>query len=707
MTTAPDEVDPTSTDAWKLEDPEEEPLNKIILRNVGDLTVPGLRRLCSKYGTVVDAFKTNTPGIAFVEFSNESEAALAVKQLNMKLGYNYNVDIATPKETLPTVVPVTQNGEPVSRAPLTDEDWEKVSLKRRFNVGFSLPLLINFPVQELLATSVNYRALDGCLRRTDPELFFRIYKVEDLFETPKIMDYDPAELQERVDALQKSHPNEKNKLYGDCFSYQGLSEKEHARFDYSYCVVCKGYGFNYCKGCRTYYCSVQHQKQHYEEHKLLCPTAAGAAASADDTLSEIKCETAVPKQAPPVNILTRDPLPGTKVKVFITAIPTPDRIYVRLAEPAANEQYLKTIGEFARAGLNAVPVVNSKVPVPGDIYLALYEPLNVYGRVLVAEVGPDKSKCVFIDHGMVTFVDNRALLLIDDIRLAYRKVQVYKVCLTDITDEPGEREKAVQYLTKLKDRPLQMSYRFHVNNIVDVQLQTPEGASVNEKINRLIKIMPIRLETSPGRNVRSNAFVMYKDLTQAEPTVGDNKCIMILNRTTILLDSRITWIAVDDLPYLKNLQAMLECYGRKVADLKESYLPREGEMCLVQCLNRWYRGVCYETAGDGKPAIFLCDYGSMTLVDLANVRKLPIQLATKVIRTHDGIVEHLRDAKANGLVLDAMFLDIYLPENEPVKVDIRQHTVMKGLPGVEEKETNTLLNLHELGIFLKSRQTNL
>ncbi|XP_035893234.1 protein vreteno [Anopheles stephensi] len=707
MSTTPEDADSASSEAWKLEHPEEEQLTKILLRNVGDLTVAGLRRLCSRYGTLVDVFKTNKPGIAFVEFSSENEAALAVKQLNMKLGFNYNADFATPRETLPTVVPVGRNDPPAASTPMTDEDWEQASIKRRFNVGFSLPLLINYPVQELLATSVNYRAADGRLRRIDPELFFRIYKVEDLFETPKSMDYDPAELQERVDALQKTCPNERNQLDGERFTYQGLSEQERARFAVSYCVVCKGYGFSYCKGCGTYYCSVQHQKQHYAEHKLMCPVAG---ASAGDTLNEIKADSEVEehvvKETAPANVLTRDPLPGTKVKVFITAVVTPDRIFVRLAEPAANEQYLKTVGEFALAGLNAVPVVHSKLPATGDIYLALYEPLNVYGRVLVTEVGPERCKCVFIDHGTVTFVANDALLLLDDIRLMYRKVQVYKVCLTDITDEQGEREKAIQYLMKLKDRPLQMSYRLHVNNIVDVQLQTPEGTSVNEKINRLIKIVPIRTESSPGRNVRNDAFVMYKDLSQAEPTVGKNRCIMILNRTTILLDSRITWIAIEDLPYLKNLQAMLECYGKKVAAFKESYLPREGEMCLVQCLNRWYRGVCYETAGDAKPAIFLCDYGSMTLVDLSNVRKLPTQLATKAVRTHDGIVEHLSEAKATGLVLDSMFLDIYLPENEPVQVDICQRTVLKGLPGVEEKETQTVLSLHELGNFLKSRQMN-
>uniref|UniRef100_A0A182MLK7 RRM domain-containing protein n=1 Tax=Anopheles culicifacies TaxID=139723 RepID=A0A182MLK7_9DIPT len=688
-----DGVDPASAESWQLDHPEEDQTKKILLRNVADLTVAGIRRLCSVYGTVVDAFKTNTPGLAFVEFSNETEAALAVRQLNMKLGFNYNADLAMPRETLPNVTIVSSNGEE-SRTLLTDENWEQASIKRRFNMGFSLPLVINFPAQQSLATSGNYRAVEGDLRRTDPELFFRIYKVQELFETPKTLEYDPTEMQERVDVLKKAYPNEQNQFDGKCFTYRGLNEQERDRFDISYCVVCKGYGFSHCKDCGTSYCSVTHQRQHSEKHKSICLLYGSTELIADKDVREM-----VASETAPIHVLTRDALPA-KLQVFITAILTPDRIYVRSAEAAANEEYVQTLGEFASAGINATAVLNTRQPAEGDIYLALYEPLGVYGRVLVADVGPDMSKCVFIDHGMVTYVSNDALLLIDDPKLMYRKVLVYKVCLTDITDEQGDREKAVQYLISLKNRPLRMNYRLEANNIVDVKLQTPEGESVNEAINKLIKILPIN-------NIRNESYVMYKDLSQSEPAVGENKQIMILNRTTILLDSRVTWIAMEDLPYLKNLQAMLECYGKKVTEFQQSYLPREGEMCLVQCLKRWYRGVCYETAGDGKPAIFLCDFGSMMLVDLTNIRKLPTQLATKMVRTHDGTVAHLENAKLEGITLDAMFLDIYLPENEPVAVDISQSTTMKGLPGVQEKETNTILSIHELDNFLKSRNMNL
>uniref|UniRef100_A0A182PRM3 Tudor domain-containing protein n=1 Tax=Anopheles epiroticus TaxID=199890 RepID=A0A182PRM3_9DIPT len=670
-------VKPETDESWQIEHEEEKNLTRIIVRNVNELTVAGLTRLCSNYGKVVNAYKVSGGNAAIIEFSTDNEAALAIQQLNLKLGFNYNAELALPKETLPPVQTVD------TASPSPDEDWEQVSVKRRFNVGFSLPLLINFPEQENLATNTHYRPKDGKARQTDPESFFRIYKVLERFEHQQPLDYDPTELKKRVDEFQKSYANEGNRFEGDNLVYRGLTEQESSLFDVTRCVVCNGYGFSYCSGCRTYYCSAQHQRQHYDEHNLMCDKRAGGDKAA-------KVETRVRKKvesaATPTeerNVLKRDPLPA-KVKVYITAVLTPDRIYVRSADQAADTQYLATLGDFACAGLNAVPVQKSGEVTAGEIYLAMYEPLGVHGRVLVMEVGPEKSKCVFIDHGMVAFVGNSELLLVEDAELLYRKVLVYKVCLTDITDEHGEHEKAMQYLVKLRDRPLGMKYRLEANNIVDVQLQTPEGESVNEQLNKLIIIPP--------------------DIPQSDPLLGENKQIMILNRTTVLLDSRVTWMALDDLPYLENLQRMLEAYGKKVTEFRHPFVPREGEMCLVRCLNRWYRGVCYETAGDGKPAIFLCDYGSMTLVDLANIRKIPPELATKTMRTHDGTVAGLAEAKAGGLTLDSIFLDIYLPENESIRADISQRTVSVGLPGAITKETNTELNLHELSGLLKSRQ---
>uniref|UniRef100_A0A182NA48 RRM domain-containing protein n=1 Tax=Anopheles dirus TaxID=7168 RepID=A0A182NA48_9DIPT len=701
MAAAMEGVDHESSENWKIEHEEEKERKKIIVHNVSDITIEGLRRLCNNYGTVVNVYKPKTHGFAFIEFTNENQAALAIKQLNLKLGFRYHADFAQEKEAI-SAAPASEPD-----VAMTDEDWEQASVKRRFNVGFSLPLPILFPKREPLGTSANYRSTGSGthLRHTDPESFFRIYKVAEFFECIQGLDYDTKLRQERLDALQKTATNDRNHYDGDQrFIYSGLSEKERERFDdITFCVVCKGYGAVYCIHCRTFYCSVQHQKQHYDVHTLQC--------GKESTNHALDVTKPVEASADACNGLKRDPLPP-KVKVFITGILTPDRFYVRSAEAAADREYIKTLGDCAKAALGAVPAVSVQKLAVGEILLALYEPLGIHGRVLVTEVGADESKCVFIDHGVVAFVSNDKLLLIDDNEVLRRKVQVYKVCLTDITDEYGEREKAVIYLRKLRGRPLQMKYRLEANNIVDVQLHTPEGDSVNDRINRLIIIPPILCsDTSkyddPVRDVRSEAFIKYNEVPQTEPSLGASKRIMILNRTTILLDARVTWIAMEDLPYLENLQNMLECYGKKVSEFRQSYVPREGEMCLVRCLNHWYRGVCHETAGDGKPAVFLCDFGCMTLVDLSNIRKIPAQLATKTVRTHDGIVHGLAEAKSDGLTLDSIFLDIYIPENEAILADISQHSVEKPTQSVgSENEIQTLLDLHELASLLKTREVN-
>uniref|UniRef100_A0A182Q6J3 RRM domain-containing protein n=1 Tax=Anopheles farauti TaxID=69004 RepID=A0A182Q6J3_9DIPT len=693
------DVDHESSDNWKMDDHvDEKERTKIIVHNVNDITNEGLKRLCNNYGTVVNVYKPKSQSYAFIVFSNENEAALAIKQLNLKLGFRYNADFAQEKEN----VSASPLNEPA--VPMTDDDWEQASAKRRFNVGFSLPLPITFPKREPLGTSMNYRSTESVtnLRRTDPELFFRIYKVSETFESVQELDYDAKLRQERLEKLQKVATNDCNNYDDDKnFTHKGLSEKERESFDkITFCVVCKGYGAVYCVNCRTFYCSVQHQKQHYDEHKLQC---------GKDTIKQSQ-DAEKSTNVSTCNVLSRDPLPP-KAKVFITSILTPDRFYVRSAEAGADREYVKTIGDCAKAALGAVPVVSVQKLAVGDIYLAPYELLGIHGRVLVTEVGPDESKCVFIDHGLVMYVRNDTFLFIDDIELMYRKVQVYKVCLTDITDEYGEREKAIVYLKKLRGHPLQMKYRLENNNIVDVQLHTAAGDSVNDRINKLIVIPPIicsERSNDTGHDVRREAYIMYNEVPQTEPSLGTNRRIIILNRTTILLDARVTWIALEDLPYLENLQNMLECYGKKVSEFRQPYVPREGEMCLVRCLNRWYRGVCHETAGDGKPAVFLCDFGCMTMIDLSNIRKIPAQLATKIVRTHDGIVQGLAEAKADGLTLDSIFLDIYLTENEPIMADITKQMVTKPMLGAaeSEKESQIMLNLHELSILLKTREVN-
>ncbi|XP_052862615.1 protein vreteno [Anopheles cruzii] len=664
------------TEEWQLDKDSEEatvPLTKIVLRNVTELTVAGLTALCRHYGTVKDAFKIKQGTLAFVEFSSENEATVAVQQLNSKRGFNFQADFARPKESAsePVLVPVTST--------LLDEDsWEEASSKRRFNLSFSLPLCINFPERSTLETRSDYLANTGessKLRQTDPECFFSIFKI--------------TEQATAVPNQQKTFKPVAIKS-GTCYTHRGLNEQERSKFGpIRRCAVCQGYGYAYCPKCGTSYCSIAHQKLHRAEHALSC----------EANRPQLPRTESISKKTNGLNSnqgkLTRDALP-LKAKVNITAVLTHNQVFVRSADAAVEREYLKTIVDVAKAGALALGDEGPKVePETGGIYLAPYQPLGVYARVLVTEVSGTFSKCVYVEYGLVKVVCNDTLLPIHAAELRYRKVFVYKVCLVGITEEYGMVDKAVAYLNKLKDATLWMTYSLVQGNFVDVRLRVgPEGEIVNDIINRKIEVPPLLTESD------HEAYIMYKKMAQSEPIRGEAKAIMILNRTTIQLDYRVTWIAVQDLAYLEDLHKALQSYGKKVTEFRRNVTPRLGELCLVRYGSNWYRAVCHETAGDSRPALFLCDYGCMVLANLTDIRKIPAQFATEV-RTHDGIIAGLEEAKADGFKMDSLFFDLYLPENEVMAVDITELEIPPQSEG-DEADKHTVLSVPDLTSFLKS-----
>ncbi|XP_049540373.1 protein vreteno [Anopheles darlingi] len=676
-----EEVDPAD---WTLEsDPEiNVSMTKIIIRNVFDLNENGLKALCRHYGTVTNAFKIN-PSTAFVEFAQENEATIAVQQLNSKLGFRFQADFARPKET-PVVISSKAANATTLETP--DESWEEASRKRRFNLAFSIPLPIRFPKRNALITRSDYLPPSDAnvkLRQTDPACFFSIS------ENSETCVEEREQATEKEALAIKSH----NAIY----THHGLEETERGRFGpVKRCVVCHGYGFAYCDKCSTSYCSTNHQSVHHTEHTIICGGDPSGAIDKDTGCGGKENKTTLSTSGH--NSLIRDDLP-TKAKVLITAVLSQNCVYVRSADQATNREYLKTIGDMAKAGylLGARDGLNAE-PVEGEIYLAPYAPLGVYGRVLVTDAtfNRKRCKCVFIEHGTVQIVPWDALLPLDDAELKYRKVFVYKTLLAGITEEYGTVEQAIAYLNRLKGQTLYMTHQVVDRNMVNIQLRTSrEGKSVNETINDKI-IVPALLTDSDHEG-----FIMYKNLTQPAPARGKNIQIFILNKTTIQLDSRVTWIATSDLAYLEDLHNKLQHYGKKVATFQRYMTPRHGELCLVRCWHKWYRAVCHETVGDSKPALFLCDYGNMIIADLTDIRKTPPQFATDV-RTHDGIIEGFDEAKAEGVKLDSELLEICVPENESLLADISERDISSGLV----KEKITLLRIHEFSSVMELRRIN-
>lgn len=167
------------------------PAVKIRLKNTRDLTEEGLRQLCRVYGTVINIHKPKQDhgNTAFVEFSNQSEAGLAIQELNRKLGFQFYPAFAHEKKTLkvmdmnlPAPPPPfeSRTGEQLIQtieASTDEENWELTLAPRRIKTGFSIPLKIRFPERSTLATAGHYGAQQGKvtpLARVDENQIFSI-----------------------------------------------------------------------------------------------------------------------------------------------------------------------------------------------------------------------------------------------------------------------------------------------------------------------------------------------------------------------------------------------------------------------------------------------------------------------------------------------------------------------------------------------------
>lgn len=670
---------------------------RIRLKNTRDLTEDGLRQLCRLYGTVVNVYKPKQDrGIAFVEFANQSEAGLAIQELNRKLGFQFYPAFAHDKKTpmkmdmaMPAPPPPFESaaGEQLVQtieASDDEENWELTMAPRRIKSGFSIPLKIRFPERSTLATAPFYCSKEdrmSPLSRVDINRIFCISTLVDSEHRGKKLLVD-TKVEERIINFTKREGVNRVEAKGTIngkptFGFNGLSKDKSKLFPDSFCTACGQRGFFSCSLCGTQYCSKHCQHMDYDRHKETCH----AKTSETETST---CST--PSKKGGFQDLDEPCLVQEVFQkgshVVILSVLSPERVFVRSLDKESNKEYLQTLSDIAKAGLTAEKL--TCVPEPGDICLAMYEPLKIFARVLVVKLSRKEALCVFIEFGLVQVIALDDLHLLANNDLKYRKVRVHKVHLKGITDEYGHIEKAMTYLNNLIDQPLEMKCQLEASNLVDGELRTATGISINKRINDLITIPIYKGEENP------DSFIDYN--TVPHKTLPPNKKldIVILNRTTIKLDFRVTVIAYDDLPYLQDLQRKLQSYGKKVNQFTEHYTPRLSELCLVRNMDTWYRAVCLESVGDGRPSVYLCDYGCLIMARLDDIRKIPPSLAIEV-RTTDARVFGVEEAEKAGVTIDSEFLDIYLEENERMTVQTSEEVEFKEFELTLSKEETSML----------------
>ncbi|XP_058442944.1 protein vreteno [Malaya genurostris] len=674
-----------------LSDP---PAVRIHLKNTQDLTADGLIQLCRPYGTVVSVHKPKDNGnYAFVEFANQSEAGLAIQELNRKLGFQFYPTFAHEKKTLPMEVesfpappPPFESapGErliPMQEISGDEENWETTLAQRRIKTGFSIPLKIRFPAKQDLSTASHYSNKFSALSTVDCDQTFSIVMLlESEHRAPNTkLEFNIKErinnLLQRITIQQVTVIDHMNDT--PVFGYRGLSDEQRLLFPETRCVACGHRGFFKCSICESSYCSTHCQREDYKKHQSSCHLKGWKERSPIQ-------KTANKGYFEELDGLTQEKFPKGS-HVTILSVLTPERVFVRSLEKESNIGYLQTLSDVAKAGLSAEKITDS--PEPGDICLALYRPLNAYARVLIIKVSKKQAHCVFVDFGSVELVNIEDMKQLNDDKLKYRPVRVHKVHLKGITEEYGHVEKAMYYLNSLINKPLEMKVKVEGSrNLVDAQLRTVEGVTVNKYINQLITLPVIKVI----ENIDS--FIDYNKVSHKKLPVNEKIDIIILNRTTIKLDFRVTLIAYQDLPYLQDLQQKLQSYGKKVEKFSEPYTPRLNELCLVRNMSTWYRGVCLESVGDGRPSIFLCDYGCLLMAKLEDIRKIPPSLAVEV-RTTDAKVFRLEEAEKAGVKIDSEFLDIYLEENERMAVETTEEVEFQEFGDALSKEDITMLSV--------------
>lgn len=120
-----------------------------------------------------------------------------------------------------------------------------------------------------------------------------------------------------------------------------------------------------------------------------------------------------------------------------------------------------------------------------------------------------------------------------------------------------------------------------------------------------------------------------KDLEAKDIPTGVNIKLYVTDTSCLADNGVISCIANDHLNDYIELNRLVENYCANVSD--GIYCPREEETCLVKCDSTWYRAVGLEMVGDGEPTVILIDVGNVVKVPVANIRKMPRQLAGPVV----------------------------------------------------------------------------
>lgn len=120
--------------------------------------------------------------------------------------------------------------------------------------------------------------------------------------------------------------------------------------------------------------------------------------------------------------------------------------------------------------------------------------------------------------------------------------------------------------------------------------------------------------------------LLFQDIPPYNIKNGKNIEIFILD-AAFIASGHITFIDWEGTIKFSELHREIDRYIETVPNTDGPYAPRVDEVVLVEYEGTWCRGSCLELVGDGNPSVNFIDYGNTAIVNISNIRRMPVNLS--------------------------------------------------------------------------------
>ncbi|XP_017889604.1 uncharacterized protein LOC108630689 isoform X2 [Ceratina calcarata] len=300
-------------------------------------------------------------------------------------------------------------------------------------------------------------------------------------------------------------------------------------------------------------------------------------------------------------------------EVVISTYRSPVHYFVRSLDSEEIEYFhhvMRNVGICAQKSSSL-----TELPTIGQMVLARFIDDNFY-RAIVTKIEEDKKITIsYIDFGNSEVTDIKRLKTISDDLKLLRSCSS-KIILKDVpTDVPLTKE-ADEYLNILATTDVRLVCKFDgVPSKDGVYLIQSNGETVNKRM--------IELLTPASKKVEDEKICYMSNELSAVPLGNVGDTVQVLTLYTINECYQYAMCPFDrDL--MVHVYDVMPKMMAEYCEAKESYIPRDKELCLAAYLNGWYRAVCtVRNYTATSSSVFFIDFGNTEVVSHENIRLMP------------------------------------------------------------------------------------